>query len=101
MEPWEDDEFDVAEEVEAVFKAQRRLSFRYGGLFMALTLTIPILHITWEFWSQVTIWGGFTLAYLTAYVLYPLGYILLALAYTVQANRLEEELLGGPIRWRE
>lgn len=98
---WEEDEFDVAEEVEAVFKAQRRLSFLYGGLFMGLTVTIPLLHITWGFWSQVSVWGGFTLAYLAAYALYPVGYILLALAYTSQANRLEEELLGLPARRRE
>lgn len=98
---WEDDEFDTVEEVEAVFKAQRRLSFLYGGLFMLLTATIPILHIKWEFWSQVSIWGGFTLAYLATYVLYPVCYSLLALAYTVQANRLEEALLGRPVRRRE
>lgn len=93
---WEEDEFDTPEEVAAAFRAKRRLSFRYGGLFLLVTLAIPVLHITWSGWTTTVAWGGFTVAYLSVHLLYPLFYILLALAYTVQVNRLEEELLGRP-----
>ncbi|BDG62079.1 hypothetical protein [Caldinitratiruptor microaerophilus] len=95
-ELWAEDDFDTPEEVEAVFRAQRRLSFLYGTLFFLVTLTLPVLHSTWDYWVKATVWGGFTLAYLAVTLLYPLFYILLAVAYTIQANRLEEALLGRP-----
>lgn len=91
---WLIEEYDTPEEVEAVFRAQRRLSLLYGGLFLAVTLTIPILHSTWDYWVGEPVWGGFTLAYLVVSFLYPTFYILLGLAYTLRANRLEEDLLG-------
>lgn len=95
---WSEAEFDTPEEVDAVYRAQRRLSFLYGGLFLAITLAIPLLHGLWPAWSSTPLWGGFTPAYLAVAVVYPVGCVLLAIAYTVQANRLEEDLLGRPRR---
>lgn len=91
------EEFDTPEEVDAVFRAQRRISFTYGGVFLALTLMIPLLSSTSDYWNDVPVWGGFTLNYLVVAVLFHLFYIVLAVAYTLQSNRLEEELLdrGG------
>lgn len=93
-EQWLEEEFDTPEEVAAVFRVQWRLSSLYGFLFLVVTLTIPILHITWDFWKDALVWGGFTLAYFSVHFLYPIFYIMLALAYTVQANHAEDELLG-------
>lgn len=93
-EAWAQAEFDSPEEVEAVFRAQRRLSLLYGALFFLVTLTLPVLHSTWDYWTAVPLWGGFTLAYLAVTLLYPLFYVLLGVAYTIQANRLDEALLG-------
>lgn len=93
---WAEEDFDTPEEVEAVFRAQRRLSFLYAALFFLVTLALPVLHSTWDCWVTATVWGGFTLAYLAVTLLYPLFYILLAVAYTVQSNRLDEALLGRP-----
>ncbi len=95
-EEWDaaNEEFDTIEEVDAVFRAQRRLSLTYGLVFFLVTLTIPVLSVTSPWWVNQPIWGGFTLNYLLVAVLYQAFYLLIAVAYTLQANRLEEELLG-------
>lgn len=90
----EEEEYDTIEEVDAVFRAQRRLSFRYGALFFLITLSIPLLTATSDYWRNATVWGGFTLNYLTVAVLYHIFYVMLGLAYAHQANKLEDELLG-------
>lgn len=91
---WMEDEFDAVPEVDAVFRAQRRLSFMYGGIFLAVTISIPLLTVTSRYWTRVPVLGGFTLNYLVVAVLYHLLYVLIGAAYTIQANRLEHELLG-------
>lgn len=95
---WIEDEFDPAPEVDAVFRAQRRLSFIYGGVFLAVTMSIPLLTVTSRYWTQVPVLGGFTLNYLVVALFYHLVYVLIGAAYTLQANRLEQELLGRPRR---
>lgn len=98
MEPreleWIEEEFDTVEEVEAVFRAQRRLSFLYGGVFFALTLTIPLLMVFSDSWNQTRVLGGLTLNWLVVAVLYHVIYLLVGIAYTLQANRVEEAMLG-------
>lgn len=93
-EQWEDLEYDTPEEVEAVFRAQRRLSLRYGAIFLAVTLALPLLHTFSPFWTDVPVAGGFTLAELGVLFLYPAFCVVVGLAYTMEANRLEESLLG-------
>ncbi len=88
------EEFDTIEEVDACFRAQRRLSFTYGAIFFLVTLTIPLLSATSFYWNYFTVWGGFTLNYLVVALLYHAFYLLLGLAYTLQSNKLEEEFLG-------
>lgn len=89
------DQFDTVAEVDACYRAQRRLSFTYGGIFLAITLTIPLLTATAPAWNNQPVWGGFTLNYLVVAILYHVAYVLLGLAYTIQANRLEDEILGS------
>ncbi|MEW6047376.1 MAG: hypothetical protein AB1609_12995 [Bacillota bacterium] len=93
-EAWDELEFDTPEEVEAVFRAQRRLSLRYGAIFFAVTVTMPLLHTFWRFWTDVPVLGGFTLAELSILFLYPAFCIVIGLGYAVEANRLEESVLG-------
>ncbi len=93
---WNYSEFDTPEEVEAVFRAQRRLTLRYALLFFLGTLVLPILHVVWEAWVTRPVWGGLTPAFIAATILYPAFCLLLAAAYTMQANRLEEDLLERP-----
>ncbi len=93
---WNYSEFDTPEEVEAVFRAQRRLSLRYALLFFIVTLLLPVLHVVWEAWVTRPLWGGLTPAFIAATILYPAFCLLLAAAYTMRANRLEEDLLERP-----
>lgn len=91
---WEEEEFDSPPEVDAVFRAQRRLSLIYGGAFFLVTLSIPLLTVISRFWSQVPVLGGFSLSFWMVVVFYHLFYVLLGAGYALQANRLEQELLG-------
>lgn len=89
-----EDDFDDAPEVDAVFRAQRRLSFLYGGIFFAVTMSIPVLSMTSQFWRSAPVLLGFSLNYLVVGFVYHLLYVLIGAAYALQANRLEQELLG-------
>lgn len=96
MEPWQldDDEFDSPAEIDGVFRAQRRLSLIYGGIFVAVTMSIPVLGMTSSFWTAEPLVGGFTLNYLVVAVFYHFIYMLLGTGYALQSNRLEQEFLG-------
>lgn len=87
-------EFDTPEEVDALFRAQRRISVGHAALFLAGTLLLPLLQAVWPAWIALPLWGGLTPAFLAATVLYPLFTILLAASYTMRANRLDEDFLG-------
>lgn len=87
------EEYDTPPEVDAVFRAQRRLSFRYGLLFFCGTLLVPAVLVLGGAWASRPVWGGFTLGYLSVGLFYPVFYLSLAVAYTLQANRLEKDLL--------
>jgi hypothetical protein len=93
FERWEE-EFDSGPEVEAVFRAQRRLGLIYGGAFLSVTLSIPLMTLVSPFWSRLPVLGGFTLNYLVVAIFYHLVYVLIGTGYALQANRLEQELLG-------
>jgi uncharacterized membrane protein (DUF485 family) len=93
-------EFDTPEEVDALFRAQRRLSVSHALLFLAGTLTLPVVQALWPAWTTSPVWGGLTPAFIAATVLYPLFCIVLAASYTMRANRLDEDLLGRTL-WRE
>ncbi len=97
---WNYAEFDTPEEVDAVFRAQRRLSVGHGLLFLLGTALLPVLHVVWPAWTTNPVWGGLTPAFIAATLLYPLFCIVLAASYTMRANRLDEDLLGRTL-WRE
>jgi len=97
---WNYAEFDTPEEVDALFRAQRRLSISHALLFFAGTLLLPVVQAVWPAWTTSPVWGGLTPAFIAATVLYPLFCLVLAASYTMRANRLDEDLLGRTL-WRE
>jgi uncharacterized membrane protein (DUF485 family) len=86
------DHVDTIESVDLVFKEQRKLSFTYGIVFFAVTLTLPLLTNTLESWWANTIWGGFTLNYLVISLLYYVFLWTMAWTYAQRADRLDDRL---------
>ena len=87
------DHIDTIESVDAVFRAQRKLSFTYGAVFFAVTLGVPAASVWWKAWYSVEIWGGFTANYLFVGVLYFIFLCVMAWTYSKQADKLDERLL--------
>jgi len=87
------DHIDTIENVDIVFRAQRKLSFTYGAIFFAVTLAIPASSVWWEGWYATPIWGGFTLNYLFVSLLYYVFLWTMAWTYSKQADKLDEELM--------
>ncbi len=84
---------DTMDTVDTVFEMQRKLSFTYGAIFFAVTLAIPALTVTSEWWYGKTIWGGFTLNYLVVSLLYYAFLWGMAWTYSKQADKLDEKLM--------
>ncbi len=84
---------DTMDTVDTVFKMQRKLSFTYGAVFFIVTLAIPALTVTSEWWYGTRIWGGFTLNYLAVSLLYYLFLWGMAWTYSKQADQLDEKLM--------
>ena len=83
---------DTIESVDAVFRAQRKLSFSYGAVFFVVTLAIPAMSVWLEGWYAVPVWGGFTLNYLFVSLLYYLFLWGLSYTYIKKADALDERL---------
>lgn len=90
----EAEEFDSEAEIEAVFRSQRRLSLTYGAIFLGITLTIPVLVLVSPYWTSTPVLAGFSPSFLAVALFYHFLYVLIGAGYSLQANRLEEELLG-------
>jgi uncharacterized membrane protein (DUF485 family) len=86
------DHIDTIEDINIVFRAQRKLSFTYGAIFFAVTLFIPAASLWWPTWYAVPIWGGFTLNYLSVGILYFVFLWVMAWSYANQADKLDATL---------
>ncbi|MDF1541943.1 MAG: hypothetical protein RQ731_03935 [Anaerosomatales bacterium] len=86
------DHIDTIESVDAVFRAQRKLSFAYGAVFFVVTLAIPAMSVWWESWYVTPVWGGFTVNYLVVSLLYYLFLWGLSYTYIKKADKLDENL---------
>jgi uncharacterized membrane protein (DUF485 family) len=75
-----------------VFRAQRKLSFTYGAVFFAVTLALPLLGVTSEWWWKTEILGGFTWNYLVVSLLYYIFLWTMAWTYSKRADKLDENL---------
>jgi len=88
-------QFVTAEELEKVnasFHSQRRLSFSFGFYFFLITLIIPFLSGTSEWWYGTPLIFGLTLNFWTTLLLFHIFYWVLAFIFVKRANRLEDEL---------
>lgn len=88
------DHTDTIESVDLVFRAQRKLSFSYGGVFFAVTLGIPALTVLVEDWYATPIMGGMTLNWLVVSILYFVFLWVMAWTYAKQADKLDDRLMG-------
>ncbi|XEC96737.1 hypothetical protein AB6A23_09500 [Paenibacillus tarimensis] len=79
-------------EVEKTYRAQRKLSFTYGSVFFAVTLLIPFLSGTAEWWYGKPFLFGFTFNLLTSLLLFYVFYWILALFFVKKANKLDDDL---------
>ncbi len=84
---------DTIENVDIVFRAQRKLSFSYGAVFFAVTLAIPASSVWWKSWYATPIWGGFTANYLFVSLFYYVFLWTMAWTYSKQADKLDETLM--------
>lgn len=79
-------------EVEKSFSAQKKLSFTFGAYFFLITLLIPFLSITSEWWYATPIVGGLSLNFWTTLLLFHIVYWLMAFVFVKKANKLDEIL---------
>ncbi|WP_400164038.1 hypothetical protein ACAF76_013230 [Brevibacillus sp. TJ4] len=78
--------------VNASFLAQRKLSFTFGLYFFLITLLIPFLSGTAEWWYGTPLIFGLTLNFWTTLLLFHVFYWLLAFVFVKRANRLDDDL---------
>lgn len=86
------DHVDTIDDVNTVFRAQRKLSFTYGAIFFAVTLFIPAASLWWPAWYTTPIWGGFTLNYFSVAIAYFVFLWVMAWTYARQADKLDATL---------
>jgi uncharacterized membrane protein (DUF485 family) len=80
------------QQVEKSFSAQKKLSFSFGFVFFLVTLLIPFLSGTSEWWYGAPIFGGLTLNFWTALLLFHAFYWLLAYFFVKRANKLDDDI---------
>lgn len=88
------DEWDSPAEIEATFRTQRRVAVGYFLVFLAVTFTVPILSLTWAWWTGARLLGGMSPSFMMAAVgLYVFFLVLGVLAATL-ADAVEDRMLG-------
>lgn len=101
--PGDEDPLDLADtpaEVDAVFRTQRRIAFGYGGVFLGLTLAVPVLTQALGWWSEGRLLGGMSPNFVMAAVgLYGV-FLTVALAAARLAGAVEDRMLGDPTQHR-
>ncbi|WP_158509502.1 hypothetical protein [Limnochorda pilosa] len=96
---WEVDEFDALEDVDAAFRAMRRLLLRYVALFAGVVLGIPVLSILAPWWYRMPVLGGMTANFAAVAVGIHVVYVAMGLLFERSADRLERAMLGQRQAW--
>lgn len=89
------DEYDTLAEVDATFRTQRRIAVGHSLVFAIVTLAVPTLTLTLDWWSTGRLLGGFSPSFLLAAVGLYVFFFLLALAAATLATAVEDRMLGG------
>lgn len=88
------DEWDSPAEIEATFRTQRRVAVGYFLVFLVVTFIVPVLSLTWSWWTGARLLGGMSPSFLMAAVgLYGFFLALGVLAATL-ADAVEDRMLG-------
>lgn len=90
------DDFDSPAEVEAAFRAQRRVALSYAGLFGVVILAVPALSLVVGWWSDSRLLVGMSPAFGMAAVGLYLVFFVIALSARSLADDVEDQMLGGP-----
>lgn len=83
---------DTIENVDEVFRHQRKLSFSFGAVFFIVTLMLPVFTVWWPWWWDVELWGGFTANYLIVSLFYFVFLWVMAWTYSSMADKLDLKL---------
>jgi uncharacterized membrane protein (DUF485 family) len=78
------------QQVDASYQQQRKLSFSFGFVFFLVTLLIPFLSGTAEWWYGKPIFAGLTLNFWTTILLFHVFYWTLAFVFVKKANQLDQ-----------
>ncbi len=78
---------DTIENVDEVFRQQRKLSFSFGAVFFIVTLMLPVFTVWWPWWWDVELWGGFTANYLIVSLFYFVFLWVMAWVYCVHGRQ--------------
>lgn len=89
------DEWDAPAEVEATFRTQRRIAIGYFLVFLAVTFTVPILSVSWAWWTGARVVGGISPSFLMAAAGLYVFFLVIGLLAATLADSVEERMLGS------
>jgi hypothetical protein len=90
------DEHDTPAEVDATFRTQRRIAVGYFLVFLVVTLSVPLLAVVLDWWSEGQLLGALSPNFVTVAVGLYVFFFLIGLAAASLATAVEERMLGGP-----
>lgn len=88
------DEWDSPAEVEATFRTQRRVAVGYFLVFLVVTFTVPVLSLTWTWWTHARLFGGMSPSFLMAAGGLYVFFLALGLLAATLAEGVEDRMLG-------
>lgn len=89
------DEWDAPAEVEATFRTQRRVAVGYFLVFLVVTFTVPVLSVTWSWWTGASLVGGMSPSFLMAAAGLYAFFLVLGLLAASLADTVEQRMLGS------
>lgn len=88
--------FDTPAEVDAAVATQRRTALGYAGVFLLVTLSVPLLTSLLPWWSEARLLGGLSPNFAVAAGGLYLFFLGLGAAASSLAATIEDRMLGGP-----
>lgn len=88
------DEWDSPAEVEATFHTQRRVAIGYFLVFVVVTFTVPVLSLTWSWWTGARLLGGMSPSFLMAAAGLYVFFLVLGVMAATLADGVEDRMLG-------
>lgn len=89
------DEWDSPAEVEATFRTQRRVAVGYFLVFLGVTFVVPVLSVTWAWWTDARLVGGMSPSFLMAAIGLYLFFLVVGIMAATLADATEDRMLGS------